>query len=122
MIEVRCHFPCRVNFESTKFPLGIRKAAEWYSQHISNHGQGYSRHPIVLLLTEDVANRQKAQKDGIPAMSLREYVHGMRDGTQLLDLLAAEGPDAAEPPNTRKVLYPEARFFKLGKLYCNLQF
>jgi len=76
----------------------------------------------VLLLTEDVANRQKAQKDGIPVMSLREYVHGMRDGTQLLDLLAAEGPDVAELPNTRKVLYPEASFFEFGKLYCNLQF
>ncbi len=77
----------------------------------------------MLLLTEDVANRQKAQKDGIPVMSLREYVQGMRDGSQLLDLLAAEGPGTVEPPNTtgeRKVLYPEARFFKSGNLYCNL--
>lgn len=81
-------------------------------------------------MTEDAANRHKAEKGGISSISgkscldpqviddkfiskVRKYVEGMKDATQLLDLLAAEGSNEIEPTKAvagRQALYPEVRF------------
>ena len=54
--------------------LGIRKAAVWYSSHISLinptiRGKHPKPNPAVLLLTDDVQNRIKGEKDGIKCSS-----------------------------------------------------
>ncbi|KAJ7600823.1 hypothetical protein C8J56DRAFT_1038453 [Mycena floridula] len=94
---------------------GIRKAASWYTTHLAMtrppiRGQPRPKLPTVVLLTEDVANRQKAEQSTITASSVRKYVEGMKDGTQLLDLLAAAGSDSIEPTKAatgRQTLYPD---------------
>ena len=52
---------------------GIRKSVSWYTSHLSQsrtRGRVASqiKPPTVVLLTEDAANRQKAQTQGIIAM------------------------------------------------------
>lgn len=45
---------------------------------------------------------------------MRKYVEGMKDATQLLDLLSAAGSDNIEPTKAvagRQVLYPDVRPF-----------
>ncbi len=83
-------------------------------------------HPNVILLTEDAANRQKAQAEGIKASSgtsvstlahsqnspelVRNYVEGMSSAPQLLDLLSASGSDDILPTKAsgaRQALYPD---------------
>ncbi|EIM90480.1 RNB-domain-containing protein [Stereum hirsutum FP-91666 SS1] len=95
---------------------GIRKGAAWYNTHLSLtrppvRGQENVPLPPVVLLTDDVANRQKAEKDGIPCLSVRAYVDGMPNSGQLLDLLSATGSDELEPTAAaaagRGALYPE---------------
>jgi exosome complex exonuclease DIS3/RRP44 len=85
--------------------------------------------PTVVLMTEDAANRQKAEKSGITSPSglflalsnlfilFSFYVH---HSTQVheriyttLDLLAAVGSEDMEPTRAaagRQVLYPDVRF------------
>jgi exosome complex exonuclease DIS3/RRP44 len=50
---------------------GIRKSVSWYTSHLSqSRTRGRQiKPPTVVLLTEDAANRQKAQAQGIVAMS-----------------------------------------------------
>lgn len=53
---------------------GIRKATEWYNSHIGLtrpviRGQPKPRIPAVVLMTEDAANRKKAEESGIAATS-----------------------------------------------------
>ncbi|KAF8870959.1 hypothetical protein BD779DRAFT_1720386 [Infundibulicybe gibba] len=81
---------------------GIRTAAAWYSSHIKG--------PTIVLMTEDVANRQKAEKLGIKCVSVRQYVEGMKDANQLLDLLSVAGTEELEPTKAaagRQALYPD---------------
>ncbi|KAF4611727.1 hypothetical protein D9613_003992 [Agrocybe pediades] len=93
---------------------GIRKATAWYNSHLQLtrppiRGQP-SQLPTVVLMTEDAANRRKAEKSSIGATSVRQYVEGMKDASQLLDLLAAEGTNDIEPTKAvagRQALYPE---------------
>ncbi|KAF7800188.1 hypothetical protein EIP86_011435 [Pleurotus ostreatoroseus] len=94
---------------------GIRKATSWYNTHISFarppiRGQERQALPTVILLTDDVANRQKAEKEGIKCMSVRRYVEGTKEPSKLLDLLSAVGQDEIEPTRAvaaRQALYPE---------------
>ncbi|KAK7061084.1 exosome catalytic subunit dis3 [Paramarasmius palmivorus] len=103
-----------LTYDSHELP-GIRKATEWYNTHISLtrppiRGQPQPILPAVVLLTEDAANRQKAEQAGIHTMSVRKYVEGLPDSNQLLDLLSAAGSDDIDPTKAaagRQVLYPE---------------
>jgi hypothetical protein len=86
------------------------------------------RLPSVILLSDDVENRRRAEKEGIIALSgmassvlhspdilmclspVRQYVSGTRDASKLLDVVASTD-DAAEIGKTstsgRPVLYPD---------------
>ncbi|KAF9219211.1 RNB-domain-containing protein [Gyrodon lividus] len=94
---------------------GIRKAVEWYNTHITLahppvRGQRTGPLVRVILLTDDAANRQKAEADNVPCVSIHRYVEGMKNGIQLLDLLSATGSDELEPTRAstpRKSLYAE---------------
>ncbi|CAI2166056.1 14609_t:CDS:10 [Funneliformis geosporum] len=64
----------------------IRSAAKWYATHvkqIKDKGKALE----VVLLSDDVENRQKARQDGILAYSVKEYVEGMNDTPELIDML-----------------------------------
>ncbi|CAL1698566.1 unnamed protein product [Somion occarium] len=92
---------------------GIRKATAWYNEHLSLarppiRGKLQPPLPTAILLTDDVANRQKAEKDRIPCISIRRYVEGMKKSGLLLDLLSTAGEEI-EPTKAvaaRQVLYP----------------
>ena len=112
---------------------GIRKATAWYNSHISLARPPIRNQPkpdvtTAVLLTDDVANRQKAEAEGLHAFSgmifwinhdyiplrylaqqVRRYVEGLKNSSQLLDLLSSMGEDieptrAAAP---RQALYPD---------------
>ncbi|TFK40883.1 RNB-domain-containing protein [Crucibulum laeve] len=81
---------------------GIRSATSWYSAHITLahppvRGRVSEKVPTIVLLTEDAANREKAERSGISAISVRNYVNKMKNATQLLDLLSATGTNELEP-------------------------
>lgn len=74
MTEVHISFYLLPVLCFTQLHLGIRKGAAWYNTHLSLtrppvRGQESVPLPPVVLLTDDVANRQKAEKDGIPCLS-----------------------------------------------------
>ncbi|KAI0341128.1 RNB-domain-containing protein [Trametopsis cervina] len=96
----------------------IRKSTAWYNSHISLARppvRGQARTvalPTVVLLTDDAANRQKAEQEGLRCLSVRKYVEGMPEEskTQLSDLIAAPGGDEIEPTRAaagRQPLYPD---------------
>lgn len=93
-------------------------------------GASSGERPIILI-TDDVANRQKAEKEGTSCTSgtlklwrpgwarskclllaVRRYVEALKESSQLLDLLST-GSEEIEPTravSTRPVLYPDASF------------
>ena len=74
MIEVTLWSSISPTSISAQLPAGIRKATAWYNHHISLarppiRGQSKPPLPVVVLLTDDVANRQKAEKEGLTCVS-----------------------------------------------------
>ena len=92
-----------------------------------------------MLLTDDVANRQKAEKEGLHCLSgeciyanmryrmhfidyalVRKYIEGLKDSSQLLDLLSTPGSESLEPTaaaGARQALYPDVSGHGSG--YCH---
>ena len=56
----------------TCYQTGIRKAVSWYNKHLASMNNS-PRIPTIVLLTDDVANRQKAEKERITAISGTPY-------------------------------------------------
>ncbi|KAJ7037505.1 hypothetical protein C8F04DRAFT_1092687 [Mycena alexandri] len=96
---------------------GIRKATEWYNSHIGFsrpiiRGQTKPTIPTVVLMTEDAANRKKAEGSGIAATSIRNYISSLPEAVaaQLLDLLSSADDNDIEPTRAaggRQAMYPE---------------
>lgn len=101
--------------------------------HPATRGLPNQNVPTVILMTDDLANRQKAEKDGIvsisgaftevlfeicrPCSTVRKYVQDMRDSSQVLDLLSVAGSNDIEPTKAvagRTALYPDVS----PLLYC----
>lgn len=99
--------------------------------------RGEHKIPTVVLMTEDVANRQKAEQDGLSSISgtfpaiclscaltvllVRKYVDAMKESSQLSDLLSAAGSNDLEPTKAvagRTALYPDVRAPDFILLIC----
>ncbi|KAG8856923.1 exosome catalytic subunit dis3 [Tulasnella sp. 330] len=96
---------------------GIRLATKWYNTHlIKSHTLSRSQKPIgtpvVVLLTDDAANRQLAQSEQILCVTAKNYISGLPDAERLADILSVPGDaESLEPTSAssarRAALYPE---------------
>ncbi|KAG9288456.1 hypothetical protein G9A89_015662 [Geosiphon pyriformis] len=65
----------------------IRMAVKWYSTHLAVLNN--NREPVkIVLLSDDLGNREKATKDDLIAVSVRQYVESMVDSPELADMLS----------------------------------
>ncbi|KAM9808765.1 exosome complex exonuclease RRP44 [Syngnathus typhle] len=79
----------------------IRVAAKWYTEHLAKPDE-----PKVVLLTNDVANKQKAQESGLLVYKFEEYVKGLIANPELVDRLALSNDEKSDITGS-KVLFPE---------------
>ncbi|PWN47632.1 RNB-domain-containing protein [Violaceomyces palustris] len=90
----------------------IRTAVEWYRSHLtlSTGPTSSTRSNLdVVLISDDADNVRKAKEANLRAYNVREYVNGMSNADQLLDLLSARsvGGDSELGGDRRSLLYPE---------------
>ncbi|CAG8949520.1 hypothetical protein HYFRA_00007752 [Hymenoscyphus fraxineus] len=87
----------------------VRRAVKWYSEHLAlavkAAGGKSGQVPAVVMLSDDKENLKKAKKDGIDSCSLREYVDGLDDANNLLDMIAVvkEGREIKDTKMVQKV-------------------
>lgn len=68
----------------------IRHAARWYDKHLKEfgvNGNGANRASVVLL-TNDIKNKEKAQAEGVEVYTVHEYVQGLQGHSYLVEKLA----------------------------------
>ncbi|XP_062866616.1 exosome complex exonuclease RRP44 [Trichomycterus rosablanca] len=82
----------------------IRVAAKWYMEHLSK-----SQHATelkVVLITNDRANKEKAEQNGVLAYRCEEYIKSLVGNPELVDRLALTSDDQNEITGS-KLLFPE---------------
>ncbi|EPQ31086.1 uncharacterized protein PFL1_01275 [Pseudozyma flocculosa PF-1] len=93
----------------------IRTAVKWYRAHLmasTGPGSSTKANLDVILISDDQDNVRKAIDSGLRALSVKDYVEGMSNAEQLLDLLSARtiggfGGAGSGSGEKRTVLYPE---------------
>jgi exosome complex exonuclease DIS3/RRP44 len=80
----------------------VVRAAKWYSEHMPQ-----KKCPLIVVLTDDQANLQKAKAGGVTAQTLSEYVSGLEDADRMLDMIgeARLGQESRLQPGA--LIYPE---------------
>ncbi|KAJ9134019.1 Exosome complex exonuclease dis3 [Pleurostoma richardsiae] len=96
----------------------VRRAVKWYGEHLAQTKA--KKVPAVVMLSNDKDNLRKARADGISACSLGEYVSGLEDADQLMDMI----PESQDREITREKplgghLYPE--YFTLSKMMTGVK-
>ncbi|KAI2617635.1 RNB-domain-containing protein [Hypomontagnella submonticulosa] len=84
----------------------VRQAVKWYNEHL---GQNKSKRlPVTVMLTDDRLNIEKAKKENIPAITLRDYVSGLEEADRLLDMIAvSQERGTSRDKSAPTFLYPE---------------
>lgn len=82
----------------------IRVAAKWYTEHLSKSASAAELK--VVLLTNDRANKEKAEQSGVIAYRCEEYIKSLIGNPELVDRLALTSDDQNEISGS-KLLFPE---------------
>uniref|UniRef100_A0A671T296 Exosome complex exonuclease RRP44 n=1 Tax=Sinocyclocheilus anshuiensis TaxID=1608454 RepID=A0A671T296_9TELE len=82
----------------------IRVAAKWYTDHLAKKTDGGSLK--VVLLTDDRANKEKAEQYGLIVYRCEEYIKSLIGNPELMDRLALQ-PDDQNEITGSKLLFPE---------------
>ena len=94
----------------------VRQALKWYSQHLALTKA--NKVPAIVMLSDDQENLRKARKDGLHAVSLRDYVRTLDDGERLLDMVA-EVQTSGGFKKPGPMLYPE--HFTVSKMMTGVK-
>ncbi|KAG1933606.1 exosome complex exonuclease RRP44 [Pimephales promelas] len=82
----------------------IRVAAKWYADHLAKVADGGLLK--VVLLTNDRANKEKAEQCGLIVYKCEEYIKSLIGNPELVDRLALTADDQNENTGS-KLLFPE---------------
>uniref|UniRef100_A0A672GXR6 Exosome complex exonuclease RRP44 n=1 Tax=Salarias fasciatus TaxID=181472 RepID=A0A672GXR6_SALFA len=83
----------------------IRVSAKWYSQHLKPF-EADTEGLKVVLLTNDLRNKQTAEESGLLVYKCEEYIKSLIANPELVDRLALSNDEKNEITSS-KLLYPE---------------
>ncbi|RYP30347.1 hypothetical protein DL767_006321 [Monosporascus sp. MG133] len=97
----------------------VRQAVKWYNEHLAVL-TGKKKLPVVVMLTDDRGNLEKASKEGVPAITLRDYVSGLEDAERLFDMIAeTQERGVSRDKKTADFLYAE--YYSMSKMMTGVK-
>lgn len=85
----------------------VRKSCEWYKSHLTEVlSDSSAKVPDIVMLSDDRENLRKAKDEGLLCCSIREYVKGLKNADEMLDMISAAMEDQ-ESRQQGDMLYPE---------------
>ncbi|KAL8823742.1 MAG: hypothetical protein Q9191_005590 [Dirinaria sp. TL-2023a] len=100
----------------------VRKAVDWYQDHLRQAvkaSKGTRIAPAVVMLSDDRENLKKAKAENISCCSLSDYVSGLEDADQLLDMIDASRQGQEIRNSGAENIYPE--YFSLAKMMTGIR-
>ncbi|KUI66447.1 Exosome complex exonuclease dis3 [Cytospora mali] len=95
----------------------VRRAVKWYSEHLAKTKA--KKVPTVVMLSNDRENLRKAREEGSAACSLGEYVKGLGNADELMDMIPESQAEVARQREPGGHLYPE--YYTLSKMMTGVK-
>lgn len=98
----------------------VRRAGRWYAEHLRQEVGGNGKVPSVVMLSDDKENLAKAKRDGVAASGLKDYVAGLDNAEQLLDMIAVvkEGREIRDAKAQEKLF---AEYYSVSKMMTGVK-
>lgn len=95
----------------------VRRAVKWYSEHLAKTKA--KKVPTVVMLSNDRENLRKAREEGSAACSLGEYVKGLENADELMDMIPESQAEVARERGPGGHIYPE--YHTLSKMMTGVK-
>ncbi|CAL3964135.1 unnamed protein product [Diplocarpon coronariae] len=102
----------------------VRRAVKWYAEHLAqavkSAGGSSNKVPAVVMLSDDKDNLKKAKRDGVQACTLSNYVEGLENADQLLDMIfvVKEGREVRDAKAAENIY---AEYFSVSKILTGVK-
>lgn len=100
----------------------VRKAVQWYGEHLQEAVKARGkpvRCPSVVMISDDKDNLRKAKAENLHALSLSDYVSGLKNSDQLLDMVSAGREQRENKSAKNERFYPE--YYSLSKMITGVK-
>ncbi|KAG9199812.1 exosome catalytic subunit dis3 [Epicoccum nigrum] len=101
----------------------VRRAVQWYNQHITKavaaRSKKQMRIPTVVMITDDRDNLRKAKAEGVPGITLADFVSGLENADELLDMISAAQEQREVRSKKPEVFYPD--HFTMSKMMTGVK-
>ena len=89
----------------------VRKAVQWYNDHITQavkaRSKTQTRVPTVVMITDDRDNLRKAKAEKVPGKTLSDFVSGLENSDELLDMISAAQEQREVRSKKPEIFYSE---------------
>ncbi|KAF8245100.1 RNB-domain-containing protein [Wilcoxina mikolae CBS 423.85] len=93
----------------------VRVACAWYKSHLEDAVAGTkNRCPEIVMLSDDKENLRKARAEGVACCNIKEYVKGLQNSDELLDMISAALEYQEAKASRGEMLYPE--YYTMSKM------
>lgn len=101
----------------------VRRAVQWYNEHITKaitvRSKKQNRIPTVVMITDDRDNLRKAKSEGVPGTTLTDFVSGLENADELLDMISAAQEQREVRSKKPEVFYPD--HFSMSKMMTGVK-
>ncbi|KAH6615035.1 hypothetical protein C7974DRAFT_343863 [Boeremia exigua] len=101
----------------------VRRAVQWYNEHITEavaaRSKKQKRIPTVVMITDDRDNLRKAKAEKVPGMTLTDFVSGLENANELLDMISAAQEQREVRSKKPEVFYPD--HFSMSKMMTGVK-
>ncbi|KAF2496072.1 RNB-domain-containing protein [Lophium mytilinum] len=99
----------------------VRRAVQWYGEHLQEamRARKSARCPTVVMISDDKENLRKAKVEKIPALTLTDYVSGLENAEQLLDMVSAGKEQREVKSGKVELIYPE--YYSMSKMITGVK-
>lgn len=95
----------------------VRKAVAWYGEHLAKTRA--KKVPTVVMLSNDRDNLRKAKAEGIASCSLGEYVKGLDNADELMDMIPESQAEVDKQRGPGGHIYPD--YYSMSKMMTGVK-
>jgi exosome complex exonuclease DIS3/RRP44 len=97
----------------------VRRSVAWYGEHLkTSMGKQAAICPTIVMISDDRDCLQKGKSEGLSAFSLHDYVSGLDNANDLIDMVTT-GKERKAPGGPAELIYPEVCTCQVIRKLCS---
>ncbi|RPA89543.1 RNB-domain-containing protein [Choiromyces venosus 120613-1] len=97
----------------------VRRGVQWYHEHLKEAIKDSGKSIAVVMVSNDKGNLEKGKSEGVTCCNIKDYVSGMKNSDELLDMISAALGDENAKAAKGDTLYSE--YYSMSKMMTGVK-